>query len=44
MIIRKTWNTITWNINATPYRYILISMILNLFESVGIIVIYVKIT
>ena len=35
-------NKIEWYINAKPYRYICYSLVLNLFESVVLLVIFVK--
>ena len=39
----KIVNKMEWYINAKPYRYIMYSMVLNLFESLTLIYIAIKI-
>ena len=42
-MIGKIFSRLEWYINAKPYRYIVYSMMLNAFESVLLIYIYLKV-
>ena len=41
-LVSDKLTTLEWYINAKPYRYIVYSMILNLFESLMLIVLFLR--